>query len=364
MPGGVGAGIYSQGIPTITQLVSHFSGQHEVHVFMHALPDANFRAKAFYLHSSPKWISFSSLRWLYLMLFFVISFPKNKFSAVLSFWAYPSGTIAILLAKIFRIPSILFILGGETACLPQINYGLLRKPVLRKIVLWTCSKCSVLLSVSQYQIDQLKKYGFGREALVIPWGADRNIFFETKKERTSTLKIIHVANLNLVKDQETLIKAFDIIQKQVKAQLKIVGPDTMNGKIQQLVRARDLEHVVEFMGGLPYAQIQEQLAWADLFMLTSLSEGQNNAITEAMTCGLLAVSTRVGIMNDLGDDFGIVVDVGDYQTLAEKVIAIANDPLAWQSKVMRSTQWSNSHDLSWTLKRLDECLNPIINSRA
>ncbi len=357
-PGGVGAGIQSQGFPSIVKIVDHLSTQYEIHVYMHARPNL-LSVSGFVLHSSPSWMIPSVLRWLYLVLLFTRSDIKKKHNAILSFWGYPSGTIAVVLGKLFHRPSAVFILGGEAANLPEINYGLLRKSLVKKIVLWTCAKTDLLLAISHYQLDQLKMAGLTRYPRVIPWGADKNLFFAIKKKRELPLKIIHVANLNPVKDQRTLLLAFNSIRKKIDARLRIVGVDVMNGKIQELVKQLGIEHLVEFTGGLPYHQIPEQFAWADLFILTSRSEGQNNSITEAMMCGLLAVSTSVGIMADLGNDRGIVVDIGDYQTLADEVVAIWNNPEAWGKKVSNALRWSKTHDLTWTLQQLDLCFEQL-----
>ena len=244
------------------------------------------------------------------------------------------------------------ILGAETADIPEINYGYLRSQISRKLVLFTCTHADRLIAVSEYQVNILKQHGLKRNTDVIPWGVDKNFFYPVFNTLDPPLKILHVANLNEVKDQYTLIHAFRIIRNRVSAVLKIVGPDYLNGKIQDLVSSLNLTNDVEFVGFVPHKEILKYFHWADAFMLTSLSEGQNNSITEAMMCGVLPVGTSVGIMYDIGAEIGIVANCRDYESLGNKVLALYQQPVEWEKKRMAALEWATSHDLNWTVEQL------------
>jgi glycosyltransferase involved in cell wall biosynthesis len=232
----------------------------------------------------------------------------------------------------------------------------MRKFMSRKVVQWTCSRANELIAVSDYQLVQLSKYGIRRAAKVIPWGVDAKLFFPTDKEPVLPLKFIHVANLTAVKDQVTLVKVFANIRKAIPSKLRMVGPDFFNGVIQRLVDELGLTEDVEFTGFVLNRDILKHYHWADAFVLTSLSEGQNNSITEAMMCGLLPVSTRVGIMHDLGNTVGVVEDVGDHEALARSVIELYNQSQEWKSRCMRARVWAMTHDLEWTTDQLQHVI--------
>ena len=116
---------------------------------------------------------------------------------------------------------------------------------------------------------------------------------------------------------------------------------------------------MEFVGFIPHQKIAAYYYWADVFMLTSLAEGQNNSITEAMMCGALPVSTSVGIMDDLGNEVGIVESPGDYQNLANQLIILYRQPEEWRRRQQAAQTWAETHDLNWTLIELKNLLNSI-----
>jgi glycosyltransferase involved in cell wall biosynthesis len=293
------------------------------------------------------------------MALFIKHAIGTKYNVLYSFWGYPTGLATVIVGKLFNIPSLINILGAETANLPEIKYGYLRKPLDRKLVLWTCQNASKLIAVSAYQANILKMYGIERDVQIIPWGVDENFFYPVFNNLNYPLKILHVANLNEVKDQDTLIRAFQIIRNHIPSVLKIVGPDFLKGKIQELVLSLKLQNDLEFIGFVPHKDILKYFHWADAFMLTSLSEGQNNSITEAMMCGLLPIGTPVGIMYDIGEKIGIVANCRDYKTLGEKVIDLYNRPNEWEEKRRAAYQWASSHDLRWTVQQLKNVLDDV-----
>ena len=350
-PGGIGAGLENQGFPAIVQITNRLTDNYEIHIYSNSF--ISKKENNIEYHYAPQWIRFSLVRWIYLIFSILFSqFNKKKYDLFFSFWGYPSGAIAVVFSKIVNRPSIVILLGGESSSLPQINYGLMRYPITRSIILWTCRRCTRLITLTKYQAENLFKYGMRREVEVIPMGCDSEIFKPTIKERSAQLKIIHVGNLNPVKDQKTLIDSFALICKSIDATLRIIGPDFRNGELQNYAEYIGINHKVDFIGAMPYTKIVENLQWADCFILTSLSEGQNNSIMEAMTCGLLPMSTKVGLMADLNEEYGIVVDIGDYKSLSEKTISLFNNRQEWDKRVEKSTAWAKEHDLNWTLGRI------------
>ncbi len=356
--GGIGTGDRSQGFPRITQLVNSLAETFDLTIYSIASFNTDFNPTGYHIYSVPKFLKPLFIRWLYLTGRVIAHSLRKRYNAIYSFWGYPTGFVAVVLGKIFRIPSLVNILGAESANIPEINYGHLRNPVSRKLVLWTCHHATYLIAVSSYQVEQLKKYGLKREVYVIPYGVDKKVFFPIFKTPGLPLKILHVANLTEVKDQETLIKTFQSIRQQLPATLRIVGPDYLNGRIQRMVKDFQLQNDVEFIGPVLYENIVAHYQWADVIMLTSLSEGQNNAMAEGMMCGLLPVSTNVGAMfGSFGEQVGVVAHCKDYKTLARKTVELFHQPAAWEQKRGDAYQWAASHDLDWTIAQLKSILN-------
>jgi glycosyltransferase involved in cell wall biosynthesis len=209
-----------------------------------------------------------------------------------------------------------------------------------------------LVVLSTHQGEILRQHGLRRNDLeVIPFGIDGEMFKLQRKSLVPPLKILHVANLTEVKDQTTLVRGFALLRREMIAKLRIVGPDYMNGRLQRLVAELGLQDDVEFVGPVAYDAIPAEHQWADMFVLTSLSEGQNGAITEAAMSGVLQVSTPVGHIAELGEDAAVLVRPADPVDLAAKIRAIVQDRPEWGRKVERARAWAESHDLAWTVRR-------------
>jgi glycosyltransferase involved in cell wall biosynthesis len=364
--GGIGGGFAQQGFPAITKITSSLAGTFSVTVYSLCAADPGFRPDRFAFHAAPAWLggrAVRKLRWLFLAWRFLSEHRREPYDVLFSFWGYPMGVFVVALAKLVRKPSMITILGAEAASVPSIGYGQLRRPIPRRLVLATCARASVVIVVAAQQWETLRRYGLERDDVkVIPLGMDPSMFKFAPKGLDPPLKILHVANLTEVKDQVTLLRGFALLRRTHDARLRVVGPDYLNGKLQRLAAELGVAGDVEFVGGLPYDDIPAQYKWADMFVLTSLSESQNNALTEAAMSGVLQVSTPVGHINDLGDDVAVVVRTGDPADLAAKIRAIVADPAAWADKVERARAWAEHHDLPWTVARLTEAINGAVGA--
>jgi len=354
--GGIGVGVFSQGLPTIGKIVERLGDELDVTFYSLVSTDPAFRSDRFVIRSPPRWVSrlpIPWIRWFVLLLLFLGDHLRRRHQVMMSLWGYPMGTFVVALARLVRRPSVVVILGAELADLPAIDYGALRRPWSRRLVLWTCRQADRLVVISQHQRELLRQNGVARDDVqVIPWGADPAQFPFVERAPGSPLKIVHVANLTEVKDQATLVHAFALVRERLPAKLRIVGPDFMNGRIHALVTDLGLTADVDFIGAVPFARVVEHYRWADLFLLTSLSEGQNGAVTEAVACGVLAVGTPVGLIHDLGDDAAVVVIPGDPDDIAAKIVAVVADRAAWAGKVARAREWSQAHTFDWTIAAL------------
>jgi glycosyltransferase involved in cell wall biosynthesis len=107
-----------------------------------------------------------------------------------------------------------------------------------------------------------------------------------------------VARLVEVKDQATLIRAFQIVQKaNPQAELHLLGDGPLRTNLESLSKRLKLERSITFHGASP--AVAEFLSGLDVFVLSSVSEGLPIAVLEAMSAGLPIVSTRVGGISEV-----------------------------------------------------------------
>ena len=356
MHGGIGNGDFSQGYPILGKIVDRLCDEFEIVVYSHTPPNVGYQNNRIVLEFPPRAVNSSKIRWLYLLYFFLRDNRKKKFDCLVTFWGYPTGFFAALITKIFRIPSIVSVLGADSSSIKSINYGIFHRRYPRAIATWSYQNCSVLLAISEFQANRLKGFGITRDIRVIPWGADALMYRFTEKPKDEVLQVIHVGHINPVKDQYTLLRAFALICKNRKAKLSIYGIDTMNGSIHQFCSELGIRANVTFCNVVPYNEMPKHYEEANVMLHTSLSEGQCMALTEAAACGVLMAGTRVGILHDLGNEYGVVVEVGDHEGLANGVLSLIDNPIECKRRIENARVWSEQHDLEWTLKQLSNLL--------
>lgn len=350
VPGGVGNGKFQQGVPSMVNLIERLSFDFDIVVYSLIKTEIKEVSKNFKLKSIP--VSLKAPGWfkaLLLLLWFLTDHLKKRYDLIHAFWALPAGFIAVKLHKFFKIPFIVTLQGGETANLPKINYGNIINVKSKNRTLEVCEKASKLVVLTKFQLTQLKSLGVYRDDIdIIPYGAEEKLFpFNKAKRFEKPFKFIHIANLTEVKEQETLINVFKILNKKIDCQLTIIGDDFLDGKIQKLVEDLELKNVF-FVDAVPHRELNEYLEDSHFMLHTSVHEAQAVVINEAMSSGAIVCGSRVGLLYDLSNELCITADCGDYTTLAEKIIELISDKERIEKMKSSAYNWSINHSALWT----------------
>jgi len=116
--------------------------------------------------------------------------------------------------------------------------------------------------------------------------------------RNDEILIVTVGRLEPVKDHEGLIAAVAQIKpSDVPFRVALVGEGALRDRLQAAVERYGLGQVVHFLGHR--SDIEHVFAAADIFVLSSRSEGLPNGVMEAMAAGVPVVSTAVGGVSEL-----------------------------------------------------------------
>lgn len=142
-------------------------------------------------------------------------------------------------------------------------------------------------------------------------------------------KILSVGRIAPVKDQETLIRAIDILvnQKNIKdIEVKIVGTPLENHEkqyleeLKNLVQEKKLESHVSFSGGVPHNKMPKHYQGSDLVINLTPTGSFDKVLLEAMASGCLILTCNMTFANILDNKY--LFKKKDFQELAEKIIAL------------------------------------------
>lgn len=132
--------------------------------------------------------------------------------------------------------------------------------------------------------------------------------------------VVNVSALAPHKDYPTFIRtAARTLESRGDVHFIAVGSGDQEAKLQYLTKSLGIEAHFTFAGFRN--DIPEVLQEADVFMMTSKTEGLGSSIIDAMHCGLPVVATRAGGIPELVVDgtTGFLSDPGDFVGLSSQL---------------------------------------------
>ena len=144
---------------------------------------------------------------------------------------------------------------------------------------------------------------------------------------TDEAMILTIGRFSREKGHAVLLRALARLRSiPRKWKLVLVGAGPEYDALMQLARSLGLGELVLFAGS--HADVGPFYAAADVFALPSLTEGSSNVLLEAMAAKVPIVATKAGgnpeIM--LHDETGLLVPIGDSQSLADAIARLLGEP--------------------------------------
>ena len=357
VPGGIGTGADNVGVPVLEGIVRLLAEEFDVTVF------SLFPVRAGYIPRGFELVSITANtpagKAIKLITALRHHHRKKRFRLIHGFWTLPSGFLAVIAGKIFGLPSVVSVLGGDAVALPEIQYGELRKWLNRRLILWSLRQCNEVIVLTKYLADSLKVFGLTRVLHVVPWGIDTGMFQFKEKPLSDPIQFLHIANHIPVKDPVTTLRAFQLIGRDISARLTIIGAGPLEGQLHTIANELGIRDRVVFLKPMPYAELPRYYAEADILLHTSLSEGQSEVVTEAMTSGVIVCGTAVGLLYDL-PDCCISVPVRSYEGLAAAVVAVIKDTNRMNAVRLRARMWAQEHSILWTAQEIGKIYDQLV----
>ncbi len=259
------------------------------------------------------------------------------------------------------------------AARPQIlsvehHPNLLKRPhewLLSVLLLWRGDGVIYLTDI--YRNDVAKKLGplftlRKKRTAVIGNGIELDRYQVPPFAKTHADLVIGMSGrMTPVKDYATLLRAFAALrtrQPALKARLEFAGDGPMRAELEALAASLGIAAAVTFLGLMPFDQLVPRMRSWDIFVLSTHGETQPLALMEAMACGLPCIGTRApgvteiirGTQLDDPAANGLMVPIGDADSLAVVLAALAGDPdrrAALGASALQSAKGSFSSAQMW-----------------
>jgi len=241
-------------------------------------------------------------------------------------WSWQLFSAPVLwLAAIRKTPVIINYRGGEAQQYFEQSITVVRPSMKRakRIVVPSGYLAAVF---QKFKID---------DVIVIPNIINLERF--KPKQHQKGHHLIITRNLEAIYGIETAIQALKLIKTDYPdVRMTIAGSGQQKEHLQQRVKALGLEENVYFTGKLTPDEVVKLYQEADVMLNPTTVDNMPNSVLEALACGVPVVTTNVGGIPFIVEDgkTALWVEVGDFDMMAKKVMALFKDESLYQRLVL------------------------------
>jgi N-acetyl-alpha-D-glucosaminyl L-malate synthase BshA len=201
------------------------------------------------------------------------------------------------------------------------------------VVTFSINESDAITAVSQNLREETYKYfAITKEIEVIRNFVDVNRFsrkgidaFRKAIAPNGEKLLLHASNFRKIKRVTDVVRIFANVKKEVPAKLLFVGDGPERSTAEDLSRELGVCNDILFVG--KQEQMEDILAIADIFLLTSEYESFGLAALEAMAAGVPVISTNAGGLAEINihEQTGFLSPVGDVATMSNYALRLLKD---------------------------------------
>ncbi len=173
-------------------------------------------------------------------------------------------------------------------------------------------------------------------------------------------RLLYAGRLSPEKGVRFLLMALARLRDRGRAPMPVLtlaGDGPEREALERRVREDRLEPFVTFAGQLDRGRLSAAMAWTDLYVQASLSEGYSKAWLDALAHGLPVLTTDVGaaraIVGEPGER-GWLVPPGDAEAFADRLGAVLDAPLDWPRMRHACRSFAEGRSLESWSRRIGE----------
>lgn len=291
---------------------------------------------------------------------------NNQIDLLHVHYAIPHASAAYMAKKILeaqgkKIPVITTLHGTDITLVG-------RDKTFAPVVAFSINQSDAITAVSENLRDEtFKIFRIEKEIEVIQNFVDVNRF--NKKPIDAFRRVIaphgekivlHASNFRKIKRVGDVVRIFAEINKKVPSKLLFVGDGPERPLAESLARDLDVYDDMRFVG--KQEQMEEILAIADLFILTSDYESFGLAALEAMAASVPVISTNAGGLPEINVDgvTGYMRNVGDIHGMSEKAIELLSDDQKLKQFKANAYEYARKFDIQNIVPKYEELYNRFL----
>jgi glycosyltransferase involved in cell wall biosynthesis len=301
---------------------------------------------------------------LWFCLWFV---PRYKPDLIHAYFALPAGWVARIIHALYGTPYLVYFGGSD---MPGANPSRYKQiyPFITALTRWVWRAAPVSTVCSQGLLELGRHHDPGYDFRLVPNGVELARFVPVERAANPKVKILFIGRLIPRKGFQYVVRALPQIQEltDIPFEVEVVGTGVMRKHLDELAEKLGVSHLLKYVGTVPYEKLHESYQGADIFVLTSESEGMPAVILEAMACGLPIVTTDVPGNREIVRDGenGFLVRVGDTETLAKKLAHLVSSEDLRKQLGRRSRQHIRPYEWREIVKRYETIMQEVVDRSA
>ena len=266
-------------------------------------------------------------------------FPSSVFSAIKKYqdtvydvmnthFAIPSGPTGYVLSKLYKIPNVLSIHGGDIYD-PSKRLSPHKTPLLYQTVRFMLNSAHrVVAQSTNTKNNAITYYHIDRSIDIVPLGIKKPTFSKMNREafgfKPEDKILCTVGRLVKRKNIDDLLLVIAEIKNTYPCKLIVVGDGPEKTHILEMVQQLGIAENIIMAGSVTDEEKYQLMTISDCFVSTATHEGFGLVFLEAMETGKPVICYDHGGQTDflVNGKTGFVVHLGDRQGVKQKILEI------------------------------------------
>ncbi len=268
------------------------------------------------------------------------------------YFGMPTGPLGLLLKRLFSVPYLLSLRGGDV---PGFLPGALGRlhTLTGPLSRWVWREAAAIVANSRGLCDLAQQSSPWHPVEYVPNGIDLARYAPPVERRTDgVFRLVFSGRLVEQKGVRYILEALPHVQAAIDrpVELVVAGAGPSEAALHEQVTALGLNQSVRFQGWTARDAMPDLYRSGDVFVFPSFEEGMPNVVLEAMASGLPLVATDIYGHRDLmaDGDNALLTPTADSGAIAQALIRLAREPglrarLAARSRVRAEAfAWRNT----------------------
>lgn len=289
--------------------------------------------------------------------------PRVRPDLVHAYFALPGGFVAWVLRALYGTPYVLYFGGSDMPGANPTRYKNVY-PFIRGLTrrIWRGARVSTVCSEGLLKLG--RSLDPRHDFRLVPNGVELVRFVPVERPPNPVVKVLFIGRLIPRKGFQYIVRALPRVRAltDVSFEVEVVGSGAMRTHLDGLATTLGVSHLIKYIGTIPYQELHRAYQVADVFVLTSESEGMPCATLEAMACGLPVVTTDIPGNQEIVQEGknGFLVPVGDTERLAQALAWLIRDPALRRRMGVESRRVVQPYDWHDIVRRYEAIFREVL----